>query len=217
MPYPILYSLHRCPYAMRARMAILLAQQMVLLRDILMTNKPVEMLTASAKGTVPVLVFDDQSVIDQSLDIMIWALGKNDPDNLLYSGQSEALAEMKNLISRNDNEFVSNLGKYKAAARYHDIDERFYRQKCELFIAELEQRLAEHAYIMGDKPSLADFAILPFIRQFSRTNRRWYLQAPYPNLQRWLSTHIQSPLFSKVMTKYPQWLERREEILFPFK
>lgn len=217
MPYPILYSLHRCPYAMRARMAILLAQQTVLLRDILMKNKPIEMLTASVKGTVPVLIFDDQSVIDESLDIMIWALGKNDPQDLLYNNQSEALTEMKNLISRNDNEFVSNLKKYKVTARYHDIEEKFYRQKCELFIGELEQRLTEHAYIMGENPSLADFAILPFIRQFSRTNRQWYLQSPYPKLQRWLKSHIQSPLFGKVMTKYPQWLDHREDMLFPLK
>ncbi|MFQ3176659.1 MAG: glutathione S-transferase [Psychromonas sp.] len=217
MPYPILYSLHRCPYAMRARTAILLAQQTLLLRDIVMKNKPVEMLSASVKGTVPVLIFDDQSVIDESLDIMIWALDKNDPDDLLYKNQPEALSEMLNLISRNDNEFVNNLKKYKVTARYHDIEEQFYRQKCELFIAELEQRLTTQAYIMGEKPSLADIAILPFIRQFSRTDRQWYLQAPYPNLRRWLKTHIQSPLFSKIMTKYPQWLDHREEMLFPLK
>ncbi|MFT5653422.1 MAG: glutathione S-transferase [Psychromonas sp.] len=217
MPYPILYSLHRCPYAMRARTAILLAQQTLLLRDIVMKNKPVEMLSASVKGTVPVLIFDDQSVIDESLDIMIWALDKNDPDDLLYKNQPEVLSEMLNLISRNDNEFVNNLKKYKVTARYHDIEEQFYRQKCELFIAELEQRLTTQAYIMGEKPSLADIAILPFIRQFSRTDRQWYLQAPYPNLRRWLKTHIQSPLFSKIMTKYPQWLDHREEMLFPLK
>ncbi|PKH04485.1 glutathione S-transferase [Psychromonas sp. MB-3u-54] len=217
MPYPILYSLHRCPYAMRARTAILLAQQTVLLRDIVMKNKPVEMLSASVKGTVPVLISDHQSVIDESLDIMIWALDKNDPDDLLYKNQPEALSEMLNLISRNDNEFVNNLKKYKVTARYHDIEEQFYRQKCELFIAELEQRLTAQAYIMGEKPSLADIAILPFIRQFSRTDRQWYLQAPYPNLRLWLKTHIQSPLFSKIMTKYPQWLDHREEMLFPLK
>ncbi|MFT6141169.1 MAG: glutathione S-transferase [Psychromonas sp.] len=202
---------------MRARTAILLAQQTLLLRDIVMKNKPVEMLSASVKGTVPVLIFDDQSVIDESLDIMIWALDKNDPDDLLYKNQPEALSEMLNLISRNDNEFVNNLKKYKVTARYHDIEEQFYRQKCELFIAELEQRLTTQAYIMGEKPSLADIAILPFIRQFSRTDRQWYLQAPYPNLRRWLKTHIQSPLFSKIMTKYPQWLDHREEMLFPLK
>jgi glutathione S-transferase len=217
MPYPILYSLHRCPYAMRARTAILLAQQTVLLRDIVMKNKPFEMLSASIKGTVPVLIFNDQSVIDESLDIMIWALDKNDPDNLLYSDQPEALSKMLNLISRNDNEFVSHLKKYKVTARHHDIEEQLYRQKCELFIAELEQCLTEHTYIMGEKLSLADVAILPFIRQFSRTNRQWYLQAPYPNLRRWLKTHIQSPLFSKVMTKYPQWLDHHLDCLFPLK
>ena len=214
MPPPILYSLRRCPYAMRARLGLLQAKQTVMLRDIVMKNIPPEMLAISPKGTVPVLVLEDSSVIDESIDIMIWALKQNDPNNLLYSEQPNTLPAILALIKRNDNEFVESLEKYKVAARYHDTAEVNYREQCELFICHLEQCLAEHGFLMGITPSLADYALLPFIRQFSRVDRKWYLQAHYPNIQRWLSTHYEDPLYSKAMKKYPQWLDNHEVILF---
>ena len=214
MSLPILYSLRQCPYAMRARMGLLLAKQPVLLRDIVMKNIPAEMLSVSSKGTVPVLLFEDSSVIDESLDIMIWALGQNDPDNLLYSHEPDTFSIMLDLIKRNDTEFVDSLNKYKAASRYHDVNEVVCRQECESLISHLEQGLTEHEFLMGATPSLVDYAILPFIRQFSRVDRKWYLQSPYQNIQRWLERHYQNPLFSKAMTKYPQWLDSREDILF---
>jgi len=216
MSHPILYSLRQCPYAMRARIGLLLAKQTVLLRDIVMTNIPSEMFTASPKGEVPVLVFDDTRVIDESLEIMIWALNQNDPNNLLYRQQPHAFQNMLDLIHQNDNEFVEALKKYKAASRYHDDAQNFFRQQCEPFIAYLEKRLTEHDYLFGNTISLADYAILPFIRQFSRVDRKWYLQAPYPKLQRWLEKHYQNPIFSKAMKKYPQWLENKESILFGY-
>lgn len=182
---PILYSLRQCPYAMRARMGLLLAKQTVTLRDVIMKDKPEEMLAASPKATVPVLVLNNGSVIDESLDIMLWALNKNDSFNLLYSHRPNMLAEMLALIQQNDNLFVDALKKYKAASRYHDIEKGTYREQCEEYIKLLEQRLKQHQYIMGDKPCLVDYAVLPFIRQFSRVERQWYLQAPYPSLQRW--------------------------------
>lgn len=214
MSIPILYSLRQCPYAMRARIGILQAKQPVMLRDIVMKNIPKEMLDASPKGEVPVLVFEDSSVIDESLDIMIWALNQSDPGNLLFNQQPNTYQDMLDLINRNDNEFVDALKKYKAASRYHDSAEINCRQQCEPFISYLEQRLAKHDYIFGDSASLADYAILPFIRQFSRVDRKWYLQDPYPNLQHWLERHYQNPIFSKAMTKYPQWLDKEESILF---
>lgn len=214
MSLPILYSLRQCPYAMRARIGLLQAKQPVILRDIVMKNIPSEMLAASPKGEVPILVFEDSSVIDESLDIMIWALKQSDPSNLLFNHQANTYQDILNLINRNDNEFVDALKKYKAAARYHDSEEINCRQQCEPFISYLEQRLTKHDYIFGDTASLADYAILPFIRQFSRVDRKWYLQAPYSNLQRWLERHYQNPIFSKAMTKYPQWLENKESILF---
>lgn len=214
MSLPILYSLRQCPYAMRARIGLLLAKQPVLLRDIVMTNIPAEMFAASPKGEVPTLVLNDSSVIEESLDIMIWALKQSDPSNLLYSHKENAFEEMLTLISRNDNEFVGALKKYKAASRYHDSTETSCRKQCEPFIRHIEEHLAEHEYIFGDSPSLADYAILPFIRQFSRVDRKWYLSSPYPKLREWLERHYQNPLFSKAMKKYPQWLDTKEDIIF---
>ncbi len=214
MPLPILYSLRQCPYAMRARMGLLLADQTVMLRDIVMTNIPREMFAVSAKGTVPVLLFDDGSVIDESLEIMIWALNKSDPNNLLSHLEENTFSDMIDLMRRNDSEFVEALNKYKAASRYHDVDEVYCRQHCELFIGDLEQRLMRYDFLMGAMPSLADYAVLPFIRQFSRVDRKWYLQAPYPKLQKWLEKHYQNPMFSKAMKKYPQWLDNKEPIVF---
>ena len=214
MSHPVLYSLRQCPYAMRARIGLLLANQSVVLRDIVMTNIPTEMLTASPKGTVPVLVLSDSSVIEESLNIMLWALKQNDPDNLLYRHERDALDNMLTLIQRCDNEFVDALKKYKAASRYHDSNIQTYRQQCEIFINDLEESLTKHHFIMGDSASLVDYAILPFIRQFSNVDKKWYKQAPYPKLQQWLENHYQNPIFAKAMTKYPQWLDSNEIVIF---
>ena len=214
MSHPVLYSLRQCPYAMRARIGVLLANQSVVLRDIVMTNIPTEMLTASPKGTVPVLVLSDSSVIEESLNIMLWALKQNDPDNLLYRHERDALDNMLTLIQRCDNEFVDALKKYKAASRYHDTNIQPCRQQCEIFINDIEENLTKHHFIMGDSASLVDYAILPFIRQFSNVDKKWYKQAPYPKLQQWLENHYQNPIFAKAMTKYPQWLDSNEIVIF---
>ena len=225
MTLPILYSLQNCPYAMRARLAILLAQQTVMLRAIVMQNKPPEMLALSPKGTVPVLVLDvtsetmneaenTETVIDESLDIMLWALKLNDPENLLYSQDADALVEMLQIIKNNDEDFKPKLEKYKRAKRFHGDDEEECRLQCEPFIQTLEHRLTQHEFLMGSTPSLLDYALLPFIRQFSRVNRQLYLQGSYTHLQRWLNHHLQSRLFTKAMTKYPLWLDNHEECIF---
>ena len=225
MKLPILYSLQNCPYAMRARLAILLARQTVMLRAIVMQNKPAEMLALSPKGTVPVLVLDNgvacnneneskKYVIDESLDIMLWALNINDPENLLYSQDADALAEMLQIIYENDEQFKPKLEQYKRARRFHDNNEEHCRLLCEPFIQRLEYCLAQHEFLMGSTPSLLDYALLPFIRQFSRVNRQLYLQGPYAHLQRWLNHHLQSRLFSKAMFKYPLWLDNHEECIF---
>lgn len=211
---PTLYSLRQCPYAMRARMGLLLAKQAVILREVIMKDKPKEMLAVSAKATVPVLILSNATVIDQSQDIMLWALNKKDPANLLYSDQANMLTEMLKLIHHNDHVFVDSLKKYKAASRYHDIEKNTHRRRCEEYISLLEQRLNQHEFIMGDKPSLVDYAILPFIRQFSRVERQWYLQAPYPLLQRWLAAQYQQPIFTKAMAKYQPWSKSDAPVLF---
>lgn len=224
MTLPILYSLQNCPYAMRARLAILLAGQTVRLRAITMTNKPADMLAMSAKGTVPVLILEnsvdcnDQNkakkhVLDESLDIMLWALNRNDPENLLYSQHAESLKEMLAIIDENDKQFKPTLEQYKRARRYHNDDEEHYRQLCEPFVQQLEARLTRHEFLMGSTPSMLDYALLPFIRQFSRVNRQLYLQGPYTHLQKWLNRHLQSRLFSKAMFKYPMWLDNHQECI----
>ncbi|MBL1260080.1 MAG: glutathione S-transferase [Thiotrichaceae bacterium] len=211
---PVLYSLQHCPYAMRARMGIWLAGQSVMLRAVVTKNKPPEMLAASPKGTVPVLVLDDGTVIDESLKIMLWALNKSDPQNLLYGHDSPALSTMLTLITLNDKQFKPCLEKYKFAKRKHEKSEIYYRRQCEVFVTQFESTLSRQTYFMGETPSLADYALLPFIRQFARVDRHWYLQSPYPNLRRWLNGHLQAPLFTKVMAKFPLWLASHEEFLY---
>jgi len=203
---------------MRARLAILLAEQAVRLRAITMTNKPDHMLSMSLKGTVPVLILDNSNeggkqVIDESLDIMLWALNRNDPENLLYSQSPEYLKEMLLIIEENDKQFKPTLEQYKRARRYHKDDEEHYRQLCEPFIQQLEARLKQHEFLMGSTPSLLDYALLPFIRQFSRVNRQVYLQGSYTHLQKWLNHHFQSRLFAKAMFKYPLWLDSHQEFI----
>lgn len=214
MALPVLYSLQYCPYAMRARLGILLAQQPVMLRAITMHNKPEEMLLASPKGTVPVLVVDADTVVDESLDIMLWALKRSDPQNLLYSEQAAALPEMLSIIAENDNEFKPGLEKYKRSKRFHNEAEAADRLACEPFIQRLESRLAGHDFLMGATPSLLDYALLPFVRQFSKVNRQLFREGPYTNLQRWLDQHLQGRLFARAMLKYPLWLESGEAFVF---
>ena len=214
MSHPILYSLQNCPYAMRARLAILKSQQTVFIRAIVMKNKPAEMLALSPKGTVPVLVLGAEpntQVIDESLDIMLWALNLSDPDNLLYAKDATALPEMLTIINENDQQFKPTLERYKRAKRFHEDDEEECRLQCEPFIQALEQRLSQHRFLMGETRSLLDFALLPFVRQYSRVNRQHFRNGPYTHLQKWLKQHLQSQLFAKAMLKYPLWLETGEE------
>lgn len=212
---PILYSLQHCPYAMRARLGILLAAQSVMVRAVVTKNKSVEMLEVSPKGTVPVLVIGQQklTIIDESIDIMLWALRLNDPQNVLQAGDPSKLDTMLELIKRNDKEFKPNLEIYKLARRFHKKSEVADRQICEVFVAELERKLHSSDYFMGDQASLADYALLPFVRQFARVDRKWYLQSPYPRLRDWLNRHLQTPLFTKAMAKYPLWLDSHESFL----
>lgn len=211
MTAPILYSLQHCPYAMRARMALLMAKQEVLLRNIVTKDKPSEMLEISPKGTVPVLLFPDGTIIDESLEIMIWALNKNDPSDLLYHDLPDLYPQMLKLINHSDNDFRTNLSAYKKSKRYHMPEETELRTKCEEFIQELELSLESTDFLFGDKISLADLAILPFIRQFANTDKKWFRCAGYPRVSLWLANLMQSLLFTKAMRKYPLWLENREE------
>ena len=211
---PILYSLRNCPYAMRARIAIFKAKQIVMLRDIVLSNKPKEMILASPKATVPVLVLANGSVVEESLAIMLWALNETDPDGLLQSQNEHELSAMLNLIESFDHGFKLCLEQYKCAKRYRENNIIECRVECEQFIQTLENRLKHHDFLMSNTESLADIALLPFIRQFARIERQWYLQSPYPKVRQWLNNYLQSPMFTKVMAKYPLWLDDHEVVLF---
>jgi glutathione S-transferase len=231
---PILYSLRNCPYAMRARMAIFKSNQIVLLRDLVLSNKPDEMMEASPKGTVPVLVLDSGTVVEESLEVMLWALHESDPKDLLYAiedkqkkirreGKEEApalsqgessLSVMLKLISEFDHGFKTCLEQYKCAKRYQEDNIEECRVACQQYLEKLELRLSQHTFLISDKESLADIALLPFIRQFARVERQWYLQSPYPKVRLWLNRYLQSVMFSKVMAKHPLWLDNREDVEF---
>jgi len=198
---------------MRARLAIKSSQQTVELREIVLKNKPAFMLTYSPKGTVPVLVLQQEKVLEESLDIMLWALELKDPEHCLPNSQ-EQRNEMLALIRENDTDFKFNLDRYKYADRYPEHSEAFYRQQGENFLKGLEQRLIENNFLFGERFSFADMAIFPFIRQFAHVNLAWFEQASYPKLQNWLNFLKASALFLSIMKKYPAWQEADESIYF---
>ncbi|MCD2449419.1 glutathione S-transferase [Methylicorpusculum oleiharenae] len=207
---PVLYSFRRCPYAMRARLAIRHANIKVELREIELRSKPAQMLEASPKGTVPVLVLGDGTVIDESLDIMLWALQQNDPGKWLQVNDFEAL------IQTNDSSFKYNLDRYKYAERYPEHPAGFYRQQGELFLAELESRLMRTQYLCGSYFSIADAAIAPFIRQFAAVDERVFQTLPYPALKRWLAAFLTLPLFDAVMSRYAAWKPGSSSVAFGY-
>ncbi len=198
---PILYTFRRCPYAMRARLALACAGIALEQREVLLKNKPQAMLDASAKGTVPVLVLPDGQVIDESLDIMLWALQQHDPKHWL-THQDQAMP----LIQYNDQSFKPWLDKYKYADRFPEQPQAYYRGQGEAFLQRLETQLNQQAFLHDNHPTLADYAIFPFIRQFAFVDKLWFEQAPYPKLQAWLHHLLHSPLFEKIMVKHPIWL-----------
>ncbi|WOT04124.1 glutathione S-transferase [Shewanella youngdeokensis] len=214
MVLPILYSLRNCPYAIRARLAIYASGQQVQLRDIVLSNKPADMLRASPKGTVPVLLTTDDVVIDQSLAIMRWAFCQSDPNDYLNKAQPMAVDKMLAVIALFDNEFKGYLEKYRSSKRYHEPSLVDDRRQCERYLTDLEQRLSLHRYLMSDKPSLVDLALMPYIRQFARVERQWYLQSPYPRLRQWLDGYLQSRMFSKVMAQHPLWQDNAKVVIF---
>ncbi|NRD74450.1 glutathione S-transferase [Shewanella sp. VB17] len=214
MPLATLYSFRRCPYAMRARLGIVLSGAQVMLREIILKHKPEAMLAASPKGTVPVLITQNGQVIDESLDIMIWALRKNDPQNILLSQLPALQATAMALIKHNDDTFKPWLDKYKYADRYPEYSQDYYRKQGEIFISQLESLLTKHHHLLGHTASIADYAIYPFVRQFAHVDKNGFNTAPYPNVQRWLTDHLISDPFMDIMKKYPTWLESEQQFLF---
>ncbi|WP_339408284.1 glutathione S-transferase [Pseudomonas helleri] len=193
----LLYSFRRCPYAMRARMALRYSGVPLNTIEVSLKAKPADMLLASPKGTVPVLVCADGRVIEQSLDIMRWALACNDPDNWLQSGNPL----IEQLLDENDRVFKVQLDRYKYAIRYPEYPMEHYRAQGASFLLRLETLLSHSPYLAGDSLSLADVALAPFVRQFAHVDRDWFTQAPYPHLRAWLERFLASALFTSVMGK----------------
>ena len=215
MQYPVLYSFRRCPYAMRARLAIAISGLQVELREIVLKDKPSHMLEVSPKGTVPVLITPQGSIIEESIDIMAWALEQHDPEQWLPEPALQATTQQ--LIQQNDGPFKHALDRYKYADRYPEHPEIYYRQQGEETLAELEQRLNQHAFLLGEGLSMADIAILPFIRQFAAVDNNWFQKAPYPKLRQWLNQFLDTELFKQIMIKRPPWQPDDPVYLFPAK
>ena len=204
MQRPILYSFRRCPYAMRARSALIISGIELDHREVELRDKPAEMLTASPKGSVPVLVLHDGSVIDESWGIMLWALRTQGTHHWLGENECHVTAALP-LLQENDSTFKQALDRYKYPERFPEHPQRFYREQGEAFLQRLETRLAETPYLLGDTFSIADAALLPFIRQFAAVDSAWFSTAPYPKLRAWLTRYIESKMFAKVMQKFPVW------------
>lgn len=192
-------------------MAIAYAGATVELREVVLSNKPVEMLALSDKGTVPVLQLEDQ-VLDESLDIIHWALEQSDPDQWIPRHLS---AEMHQLIERNDGQFKFFLDRYKYWNRFPEQTQSQYRCNAEEFIAQLEKLLCASKFLLGDETCLADIAIFPFVRQFAFVDRPWFEASPYPRVRQWLEDFLKSPLFLQSMGKQPRWQPGDTCRLFP--
>jgi glutathione S-transferase len=198
---PLLYSFRRCPFAIRARLAITISGVAVDTQEISLRAKPKEMLACSPKGTVPVLKFADGRVLEQSLDIMLWALTQNDPERWL-DGDSAMTNEMMALIRHNDESFKPKLDLYKYAVRFPEHSETYYREQAESFLADLDARLSSNGYLVDGRYTLADMAVFPFIRQFCNVNAEWFYASRYQHLIQWLDRLIESALFQNVMQKH---------------
>ncbi|VVQ19044.1 hypothetical protein PS914_06241 [Pseudomonas fluorescens] len=195
-----LYSFRRCPYAMRARMALRYSGVVVDIVEVNLKAKPAEMLALSSKGTVPVLSVDGQ-VIDESLSIMRWALAQNDPQDWLLKDDPVGQQRIAELIDANDQVFKLQLDRYKYAERYPEQPMAIYRAEGEVFLRQLDELLQGREYLLANHPSLADVALMPFVRQFAHVDREWFAQTPYLRLQGWLQRFLESDLFTSVMAK----------------
>ena len=199
---------------MRARLALASAQLRCQLREVVLRDKPQALLEASPKGTVPVLVLPDGTVIDESLDIMLWALKQRDPDLWLVPEQGSQ-DQMLALIAENDGPFKGHLDRYKYPVRYDLATGLDDRDAAALWLQTLDQRLAFSPYLFGNRPALADMAIAPFVRQYAHTDREWFRTRDWPALCRWLDTFLDSLLFQRIMQKHVRWTPDQTPVVFP--
>lgn len=213
MSLPVLYSFRRCPYAMRARMAVRTAGVPVALREVVLRDKPPSLLEVSPKGTVPVLVLGDR-VLEESLDIMRWALACADPEGWLPADE-QARADTEALLAANDGPFKHHLDRFKYSTRYAGADPLAHRDAAGQFLDSLEARLVEQPFLLGARRTLADIAIFPFVRQFANADGAWWRTRPYAGVDRWLSGLVADAVFTGVMQKFPQWQDGDAVTRFP--
>jgi glutathione S-transferase len=213
MPFPILYSFRRCPYAMRARAAIIASSVSIEIREVELRDKPAALLAASPKGSVPVLIQPEGNVIDESWDIMLWALRQHDPHGWLGKDECHVQAALP-WLNENDTTFKHNLDRYKYPERFPEQTQSMYRGAAEQFLQLLEQRLCTTSYLLDETFTLADAALLPFVRQFAAVDTDWFNLAPYPATRNWLKGFTTSESFTLVMKKYTMWQPGDEAIIF---
>ena len=201
---PVLYTFRRCPYAMRARLAIVAAGLKVELRELVLRAKPAHMLEISPKGTVPVLWLQDGTVIDESLDVMRWAVGQNFPAGWLVMNTDQR-QQCDEWIALLDGEFKRNLDRYKYPSRYAFTDGITHRDEAALLLHALNALLIPSGFLSGQHWGLADAAIAPFVRQFAKVDKAWFDAQPWPALQHWLGQFEQSSDYVQAMHKYKVW------------
>ena len=211
---PIFYSFRRCPYAMRARLALDASRQSCELREVSLRNKPDAMLEASPKGTVPVLIDTNGTVIDESLDIMLWALHRNDPEQWLVSG-AHSIYDVQTFIRRFDTHFKQHLDRYKYPNRFEGASSELSRTEASNDLALLEERLRSARFLCGDRPTLADMAIAPFVRQFANVDAEWFDLQTWPGVHRWLSAIVSSERFGRIMRPMAPWFPGTKGVPFP--
>lgn len=216
---PILYSFRRCPYAMRARLAIMASKTKLEHREIVLRNKPMEMLQASPKGTVPVLLLpesdgeDELQVIDESLEIALWAAHRNDPLGLLTANGMN-LEDMLPIIETYDGPFKRHLDHFKYGEKYPGENPLDHAQAGAVHLNRLDDQLANQRYMFGDELSFADLMILPFVRQFAGVDRDWFYEEDWPHIIRWLTEFLESDLYMSVMEKCKPWKAGDEVVWF---
>lgn len=197
---PLLFTFRRCPYAIRARLALASAGIDCTPVEVDLKNKPARLLAVSPKGTVPVLVLADGRVLEQSLDIMHWALERNDPDGLLPAKAAERRLT-DDLVARNDGDFKLALDRCKYPGRYGLADGGPFRSQATEIVMQWDADLQESGFFINDRPRLADYALLPFVRQFAGTDPACFDGLQAPSLRRWLAVLAGSALFKRVMAR----------------